>query len=128
MRVRPFFWIFLATVCAGVLIFAAAISIYRLVPMVAHIEQVSTVATNHMIVRLSLTDPEGMPIDQAQVIPRTSMPAMRMGPQQIAIQPLGHGIYLTQISFSMLGAWKIDIIARADGFAPAHRSILVNIV
>ncbi len=128
MRVRPFFWIFLATVCAGVLIFAATISVYKSIPMQAHIDQVSTVAANSTIVRLHLTDPEGMPIDQANIIPQASMLDMHMASQRTSVQSLGQGIYLAQISFSMAGAWKIDITARADGFDPIQQSILVDVL
>lgn len=127
MRVRPFFWIFLATVCTGVLIFAATISAYRSVPMRAHIDQISTVATDATFVRLRLTDPEGLPIDQASIIPSAYMLEMNMGPQQASVRSLGQGVYLAQIQFSMAGAWKVDIVARADGFETMQQSIQINI-
>jgi nitrogen fixation protein FixH len=128
MRVRPFIWIILAVVCTGVLIFAADISVYKVAPLQAHIEQISTVTASSAQVRLRLTDSEGMPVDQASVTPQASMLNMSMAPQLATVQPLGQGTYLASISFSMAGCWKIDIIARADGFNVMKQSIMVNIV
>ena len=128
MRVRPFFWILLASVCTSILIFATTISVYETVPMRAHIDQVSTVATELTSVRLSLTDSEGAPIDQAKVIPYASMQAMEMGPQQTRVEWLGNGHYLAQIHFSMAGSWKIDIVAHADGFEAIQQSIELTVL
>lgn len=128
MRIRPFFWIMLVTVCASVLIFAANISVYKSVPLLAHIEQISTSTASSAQVRLRLTDSEGMPVDQARVTPRASMPDMAMAPPLISVQPLGQGIYLASLSLSMAGSWKIDITAHADGFTTLDQSIIVNIV
>src|SRR5260370_10585735 len=127
MRVRPFFWIFLVAVCSSVLIFAVTISVYRSVPMQAHIDQISTSVVQTTEVRLRLTDSEGLPIDQARIIPQVSMLAMPMDAQQVHVQALGQGIYLAQISFSMAGSWQIDLIAQADGFDAAHQSIQLNV-
>ncbi len=123
MRVRPFFWILLAIVCVSTLIFAATVSLRNAVPMQARIVQVSATTHAATFVRLHLTDPEGLPIDQASISSRVSMPEMRMEPQRTSVQSLGQGVYLARISFSMGGLWKIDIIAHASGFAPAHQSI-----
>ena len=128
MRIRPVFWIILATVCASVLIFAADISISKSVPLLAHIEQISTSSASFAQVRLRLTDSEGVPVDQASVTPRAYMPDMPMTPPQMRVQPLGQGIYLASLDLSMVGAWKIDIIARADGFDTMKQSITLNVV
>ena len=128
MRVRPFFWALLATACAGVLIFAAAISVYNALPMHAHIDQISSITPTSTFVRLRLADSEGMPIDQASITPLASMLAMPMGPQRISVQSLGQGVYLARFSFSMTGLWKIDIIAHADGFAPIRQSLQLTVV
>jgi nitrogen fixation protein FixH len=127
MRVRPFFWILLASVSASILIFAATVSAYKTLPMHAHIDQVSTVSTGSTSVRLSLTDPEGMPIDRAKVTPYASMLTMPMGPQQISIEPLGRGLYQAQIHFSMAGFWKIEFVARADGFEATRQSLQLTV-
>jgi len=55
------------------------------------------------------------------------MPAMQMAPQRIKVQSLGQGVYLTRITFSMAGAWKIDIIAHADGFDAVQQSLLITV-
>ncbi|HEY0752870.1 MAG TPA: FixH family protein [Ktedonobacteraceae bacterium] len=128
MRVRPFVWLMLAAVCAGVLIFATSISLNKTVPLLAHIEQISTTRGSSALLRLRLTDSEGIPVDQARVTPQASMPNMRMNPQLATVQSLGQGLYLARISFSMTGPWKIDLIAYADGFNPLKQSIIVNIV
>jgi nitrogen fixation protein FixH len=128
MRIRPFFWIMLAIICAGILIFAATISVHKSVPLQAHIEQISTSTASSAQVRLRLTDSEGMPVDQARVTPQVSMLNMVMAPSPTRVQPLGQGLYLANINFSMTGFWKIDIVARADGFAPLDQSITLNVV
>lgn len=128
MRIRPFFWIMLVMVCASVLIFAAHISAYKSVPLLAHIEQISTSTASSAQVRLRLTDSEGMPVDQASITPHASMLDMAMAPPLTSVRPLGQGLYLASLSLSMAGSWKIDITAHADGFAPLNQSIIVNIV
>lgn len=128
MRIRPFFWIMLATVCASVLIFAANISVYKSVPLQAHIEQITTSTASSAQVSLRLTDSEGMPVDRASITPHASMPSMTMAAPLTRVQPLGQGIYLASLSLSMAGSWKIDIIAHADGFDTLQQSIVVNVV
>ena len=128
MRVRPIVWMILAAVCAGVLVFAADISVYKAVPLQAHIEQISTTSANSAQVYLRLTDSEGMPVDQARVTPRASMLNMNMAPQLARVQALGQGMYLASINFSMAGSWEIDIIAYADGFTTMRQSIMLTVV
>ncbi|HEX7737671.1 MAG TPA: FixH family protein [Ktedonobacteraceae bacterium] len=127
MRVRPFVWIMLVATCAGVLIFAMNISLNKAVPLLAHIEQISTTGPGAALVRLRLTDSEGLPVDQARVTPQASMPNMPMEPQFTTVQPLGQGLYLTNINFSMTGSWEIDITAHADGFSTLKQSITIKV-
>ncbi|MGH2508243.1 MAG: hypothetical protein ACRDHZ_12690, partial [Ktedonobacteraceae bacterium] len=101
MRIRPFFWIILVSICVSVLIFAATISIQRSVPMQVHIDQISITAAQTTVVRLHLSDSEGLPIDQARIIPHVSMLTMLMSTPHIRVHALGQGIYLAQISFPM---------------------------
>lgn len=122
MRVRALCWVVLAAVCIGALILAAAVSLHRALPMQARIAQVSAAQASALL-RLLLTDPEGTPIDQASVIPSVSMPTMPMQTQRISVQELGQGVYLARISFSMAGLWRIELLARADGFAPVRQSL-----
>ena len=128
MRVRLFFWILLASVSTSVLIFAATLSNHKMLPMRAHIDQVSIATTDSTFVRLSLTDSAGLPIDQAKIIPSASMLAMPMEPQQTKVKPLGKGLYLAQIHFSMAGSWKIDLVAQADGFEAIRQSIQLTVL
>lgn len=128
MRVRPFFWALLTLACAAVLIFAATVSIGRVLPMHAHIDQVLSVSADATLVRLHLTDSEGTPIDRANVSPQAFMPSMPMEPQQISVQACGQGIYLARINFSMTGLWKIEILARAAGFAPTRQSLQLTVL
>ena len=128
MRVRPFFWIILVTVCAGVLLFATDISISRSVPLLAHIEQVSTSGASIAQVRLRLTDSEGLPVDQASITSHAYMPDMHMAPPLTHVQSLGQGLYLASINFSMSGTWNIDIVAIANGFTPMKQSLALTVV
>jgi nitrogen fixation protein FixH len=117
----------LATICVGILAFAEVISTHNTLPMYAHIDQISASNGNLTTVRLSLTDTEGEPIDQASISSRVYMLTMQMGPQQIAIKGMGQGIYLAQIRFSMPGAWEVDFVARAAGFDENQQSIQLTV-
>lgn len=127
MRIRPFFWLMLVSICTGILLFAATISMHRSVPMQVHIDQIAITGAQTTVVRLHLSDSEGLPIDQARIIPSVSMLTMPMGAQQIRVQALNQGIYLAQIRFSMAGTWKIDLLAHADGFAAIQQSVQVTL-
>ena len=61
-------------------------------------------------------------------MPHASMPAMPMQPQHVGVRSLGQGVYLAWVDFSMAGDWKIDITARANGFAPAQQSIQLTVL
>lgn len=128
MRIRPFFWIILVSMCVSVLIFATIISLQRSAPMQAHIDQISITTSQTTVVRLHLSDSEGLPIDQASITSHVSMLTMPMGAQQIRVQALGQGTYLAQISFSMRGIWQIDLIAHADGFEAIQQSVQLTVL
>lgn len=128
MRVRPFFWLLFTIVCASVLIFSAAIAANKTLPMHVHIHQISTSDSESALVLLHIADPEGVPIDEARIIPKAFMPSMEMGPQHINIRPLGEGLYLTSIQFSMSGDWQVDITALARGFDKTQESIQLTIL
>ena len=125
MRVRPFFWIFLASICIGTLCFAGAMTgWWEALPMQVHIDPVVALAPGSVLVDLHLTDTEGVPIDQAQITPHISMPAMPMGRQQMNVQSLGQGLYVAHCTLSMLGTWKIDVVVNAPGFESSQQSLL----
>lgn len=128
MRIRPFFWLILVSMCIGVLVFAATISLQRSVPMQASIDQISITAAQTTIVHLHLSDSEGLPIDQAKIVSHASMLTMRMSTPKIRVQALGQGSYLAQISFSMRGIWQIDLIAHADGFDAIQQSVQLTVL
>jgi nitrogen fixation protein FixH len=127
MRIRPFFWLILVSICISVLIFAATISIQRSVPMRASIDQISITAAQTTVVRLHLSDSEGLPIDQARIVSHVSMLTMQMSTQQIRVQALGQGTYLAQINFSMTGIWKVELIVHADGFDAIQQSVQLTV-
>lgn len=125
MRVRPFFWILLATICIGTLTFAGVLTrCWETLPMQVKIDPVVTLAPGAVLVDLHLTDTEGLPIDQAQITPHVSMPAMPMGQQHMSVQALGHGLYVAHCTLSMLGTWKLDVIVNAPGFASSKQSLV----
>lgn len=128
MRVRPFFWLLLTAVCVSVLLFSATISANKTIPMHVHIHQISTPDEETALVLLHVADTEGIPIEEAHIIPDAYMPAMNMGPQSITIQALGQGLYLTRIHFSMGGSWQVDITALAKGFAKTQESIQLTVI
>lgn len=73
MRVRPFFWAFLATVCVGVLIFAGVVAKNQLYPLQAQIQQVVSNPAGLVVVHLHLADTENQPIDHAMITPDATM-------------------------------------------------------
>ncbi len=127
MRVRPFFWCLLALCCIGVLIFAAAVKMHDPAIMQVHIDQTSPVASGFTTLELHLTDPQGVPIEQAQVIPSAWMTNMQMATKQIRVVPLGKGNYATQLQLSMAGPWEIRIVAHANGFDDMQQTLLVQV-
>jgi hypothetical protein len=127
MRVRPFFWCLLALSCISVLIFAAIIKTHGPAIMQVHIDQNPPVASGLTILKLHLTDPQGLPIEQAQVIPSAWMTNMDMVTNQIRVVPLGKGTYATQLQLYMAGPWEIRIVAHADGFDDIQQTLLVQV-
>ena len=127
MRVRPFFWFFLALSCTGVLIFAALLHTQAPAMMQVHLDQQRIVANGFTTLELHLTDTEGLPIEQAQVLPNARMTNMVMVTNQIRVEPLGHGTYLAQLQLNMAGPWEISIEAHADGFEPTAQTLIVQV-
>jgi hypothetical protein len=126
MRVRPFFWFLFCFTCLGVLIFAI---IYRpQIPAVlqVHIEhQHPTVGTMNM--QLHLADPQGIPIDAAQVVSSAHMTNMEMPKPYIHVEARGHGDYIVQLSLNMVGPWAITIKAIAQGYLPQQQTYYLQV-
>ena len=127
MRVRPLFWCLLAVSCISVLIFAATIRTRAPAIMQVRIDQHQPVSTGIMTLELHLTDPQGLPIEHAQVIPSARMTNMDMATNQIHVKHLGMGNYATQLQLYMAGPWEINIVAHADGFDDLHQTLFIQI-
>jgi hypothetical protein len=127
MRVRPFFWGLLILSCTSVLIFAATIRTHAPSIMRVRVDQQPPVASQITTLELHLTDTQGLPIEQAQVVPRAWMTNMDMVTNQIRVEPSGKGIYVAQFQLYMAGPWKISIEAHADGFESQVRTLLVQV-
>lgn len=127
MRVRPFFWYLLALSCMSVLIFAASVHIHAPAIMQVHVDQQPPIATGLTTLELHLSDTQGLPIEQAQVIPKAWMTNMDMMTNKIRVEPLGKGIYVAQLQLYMAGPWEISIEAHADGFESLKQTLLVHV-
>ena len=127
MRVRPFFWFLLVFSCASVLIFAATTQTYAPAVLQVHIPQKPT-AVGFTTLELRLTDPQGLPIEEAQVISSASMTNMDMVTHESSIREVGQGKYLALLRLYMAGPWEITVIAQASGFAPLHQTLFVQVV
>jgi hypothetical protein len=127
MRVRPFFWFLLALSCIGVLMFSA--SLHRQAPAVMQVQldQQHPVTSGVTTLELRLTDSQGIPIEQAQVLPMARMTNMNMVTDHIRVEPLGQGNYMAQFHLYMSGLWEISIGAHADGFEPLEQTLLVQV-
>jgi YtkA-like len=127
MRVRPFFWFLLALSCASVLIFAATWRTYAPELLQVHIPQQPR-AVGFTTLELHLTDPEGLPIEQAQIVSDARMTNMNMVTHEKRLQEVGQGNYIVQLHLDMAGPWEITVLVDASGFAPSHQTLLVQVV
>ena len=127
MRVRPFFWYLLALSCMSVLILAASVHIHAPAIMQVRLEQQPPVASGLTTLELHLSDPQGLPIEQAQVIPSARMTNMEMVTNHKQVTSLGNGNYLAQLQLYMTGPWEISIEAHADGFESVQQTLLVQV-
>jgi hypothetical protein len=127
MRVRFVFWLILAVSCSGVLIFAALYQAH--VPAIMHV-QIEPRPAAHIgftDVQLRLTDPEGVPIENADVFSSAWMTNMVMQAPQGKVISLGQGTYVTELRLYMAGPWEIAVTAQADGFAPLKQTLFVQV-
>ncbi len=127
MRVRPFFWFFLALTCTSVLIFAALLHTQAPTIMRVQLDQQHPITSGVTTLELHLTDSQGLPIEQAQVLPNARMTNMDMMTNQIRVEPLGHGTYIAQLQLYMAGPWEITIEAHADGFELTAQTLVVQV-
>jgi len=80
------------------------------------------------LVRVTLTDPHGNPIEGAQVsadfvIP--PMPAMGMAGQRVhsVLKPSGSGLYEGTVTLPASGAWQVTVVAQKAGRVIASRQL-----
>ncbi len=127
MRIRPFFWLILLVSCGSVLALACVYQPH--VPTVLQVKmmQKQFVTGGPSSLKLSLTDPNGQPIDEAQVIPSARMTNMDMAVKQSRVMPSGKGIYTIDLDFYMAGPWSITIQTKAPGFATQEKTLLVMV-
>src|ERR1700738_686418 len=114
MRIRPVFWCMLAFACCAVLVFAGTIREHAPAVMQVRVDKTVPISVGYPTVELHLSDPQNIPIEQAQVIPTASMTDMDMIAISSPVKALGQGNYSVQFALSMAGPWKITIIAHAD--------------
>ncbi len=127
MRVRPFFWFLLALTCASVLIFAATVQTYVPALLQVHIQQQPR-AVGVTTLELHLADPDGIPIEQAQIVSDARMTNMYMVTHEKRMQEVGQGNYIVHLHLYMAGPWEITVMAQASGFALSHQTLLVQVV
>src|SRR5258708_29429806 len=84
--------------------------------MQVHIDQSPPVASKLTTLELHLTDPQGVPIEQAQVIPSAWMTNMDMETKQMRVVPLGRGNYATEVQLFMAGDRGSSICRLDAGF------------
>ena len=127
MRVRPLFWYLLVFTCISVLVFAATFKTHAPAIMHVHLEQQPPVSDAFTTLYLRLTDQDGLPIEQAQVLPSANMTNMEMVTHQVSVRSLGRGNYLAQLLLYMAGPWEIHIVAYADGFASLQQALFIQV-
>ncbi|HEU5230371.1 MAG TPA: FixH family protein [Ktedonobacteraceae bacterium] len=127
MRVRPFFWFLLLLSCVGILVFAATNHMHAPAILQVHVSQQHLTSQDSTILELHLTDPQGIPIEDAQVLSDAHMTNMAMATRARRIEVQGHGAYLVRFSLVMAGPWAITIQARADGFTPLQQTLFLEI-
>jgi YtkA-like len=127
MRVRPLFWCLLVGTCVSVLVFAASVHLQTSALLHVQLEPQPPLSTALTTLSVRLADPQGTPIEGAQVVPSASMTNMNMVTNEVSVRFLGQGNYLAQLHLYMAGPWEIRLDVYADGFAPAHQTLFVQV-
>jgi hypothetical protein len=127
MRVRSFFWYLFALCCISVLVFAATIHMHAPATMQVRLDQPPPVVSGTTTLELHLADSQGLPIEQAQVVPSARMTNMQMVTKQIQVESLGSGNYIATLQLYMAGPWEISIEAHADGFDSLKQTLLIQV-
>ena len=128
MRIRPFFWFLLAMTCMSVFIFATFTHTDSPAILQVAIDRHPPTANGMTTLKIQLTDPQGLPIEKAQVTPSAKMTNMNMAAPVSAVKDLGHGYYRVDLALNMSGPWAITIQAQATGFMLEERTLAVQVV
>ena len=127
MHIRPFFWFLLAFTCVSVLVFAAVARPHVSALLNVHINQEDLLATRMTSFDLHISDAQGLPIEEAEVLPSAHMTNMDMHTPVSTVTKLGNGRYNVQLWLNMAGPWAITIRANADGFTSLQRTFYVQV-
>ena len=128
MRIRAFFWYLLAFVCVSVLLFAASNQTYAPAMLQVHVDQEKLTAAGITTLELHLTDPQGIPIEEAHVLPAARMTNMDMQASYRNVSAIGQGQYKVELLLYMAGPWLITLHANADGFRPLEQTLQVDVL
>jgi len=127
VRIRPVFWFMLAFVCCSLLFFASTLREHTPALLQVRVDRAVPVPAGYTIIDLHLSDPQHIPIEQAQIIPSARMTDMKMTALSYSVKSLGQGNYTVQFALSMGGPWQINIAAYADGFDGLQQSLLIQV-
>src|SRR5450432_3507882 len=108
MRIRPFFWCLLATICISMLLFAANVHMSVPAQLQVLVDQAQPTVRGMTTLHLHLTDPQGLPIEEAQVLPDAHMTNMHMITNDEDVRSIGQGIYKVQLYLYMAGPWAVS--------------------
>lgn len=128
MRIRPFFWLLLFVSCASVITLACLHQPYTPTLLQVQLEQKQLVANAPASMELNLTDIEGLPINEAQVIPSARMTNMAMIALNTHVIPQGNGKYKVNLDLYMPGPWSITIQTHAHGFTSQEKTFQVLVL
>src|SRR5690242_1993595 len=98
MRIRPFFWFLLASVCCSLLFFAGTIREHAPALLQMRVDRAVPLPVGYTVVDLHLSDPQSVPIEQAQIIPSARMTNMNMSALSYSVKALGQGNYTVQFA------------------------------
>ncbi len=127
MRVRPIFWCLLTLTCISVLLLAILHRPHVPAVLQVHVDNHTLIADGMTSLNLQLTDPQGIPIEQAAVHPSAYMTNMDMHAGTHTVNALGGGRYAVKLQLDMAGPWAIVIQTQAEGFAPQKQVLYVEV-
>jgi hypothetical protein len=127
MRIRPFFWILFFISCLSILTLALFYRPSTLALLHLHIERHNLISQGLSHVYLQLTDPDGLPVNKANIKPSAEMTNMDMATDQSSVTEIGNGRYLVQLRLYMAGPWAITIQTQANGFLSQQHTLYAEV-